>query len=107
MTVKIPMLDLRRQQATIQPALNDVIHSVISEGRYLAEEPVTLFESKLAAYCGRAYAVGVGSGTSALHIAYLAAGIGPGDEVITVPNSFYATTEAILQTGAVPRFVDV
>lgn len=106
-TVSIPMLDLVRQQATIAEDLERAVRGVIAEARYLSGEATTPFEARLAAYCGRAQAVGVASGTAALHIALIAAGIGPGDDVVTVPNSFFATTEVILSIGARPRFVDV
>jgi len=101
------MLDLCRQQASIQEAFEEVVQRVVSEARYLTDEAVTPFEESLASYCFRKYALGVGSGTAALHLALLAAGVGPGHEVITPPNSFFATAEAILQTGARPRFIDV
>lgn len=103
----IPMLDLIRQQAGLSGELERAVSEVISEAQYISLEDVTAFESKLAAFCARKHAVGVSSGTMALQIALLAAEILPGDEIITVPNSFFATTEAILAVGAVPRFVDV
>lgn len=101
------MLDLRRQQKTIQLELDAVIRCVVDQGRYTSCEDITSFERQLAARCNHSYAVGVASGTAALHFALLAEGVGPGDEVITAPNSFFATTEAILQTGARPLFADV
>lgn len=101
------MLDLPRQQRAIAGELDAAVRKVIREARYLPNAWPTPFEEKLAAYCGRPFAVGVGSGSSALQIALLAAGVKPGHEVITVPNSFFATTEAILLCGARPRFVDV
>lgn len=104
---KIPMLDLVRQQASIRKALDRVVSSVLAQGKYISDEDPTPFEAKLAAFCGGAHAIGVGSGTAALQIALMAAGVGSNDEVITVPNSFFATTEAIFMTGARPRFVDV
>ena len=72
-----------------------------------ADPSSTRFEEDFAAYCGCQYAVGVGSGTDALWLALLASGVGPGDEVITVPNTFMATAEAITYCGAKPVFVDV
>lgn len=104
---KIPMLDVVRQQASIRKTLDRVVSGVMAEGKYISDADPTPFETKLAAFCGRAHAVGVSSGTAALHIALMAAGVGSGDEVITVPNSFFATTEVIFMAGARPRFVDV
>ena len=104
---RIEMLNLRRHQASLQPGLGEVLLAAVEEARYVRNEPVTPFEAALARACGRPYAVGVGSGTAALHLALVCAGIGAGDEVITVPNSFFATTEAILHAGARPVFVDV
>jgi len=105
--VRVPMLDLPRQQREMAAALEAAVHGVIAHARYLPDGRTTAFEEKLAGFCGRAHAIGVGSGSSALQISLLAAGIGSGDEVVTVPNSFFATTEAILLCGALPRFVDV
>jgi dTDP-4-amino-4,6-dideoxygalactose transaminase len=105
--MKVPILDLPRQQATFGDGLIELVSDVIATGQYLNNKWPTLFESQFADYCGRPFAVGVGSGTSALQIALLSAGVGPGDEVITVPNSFFASTAAILLCGATPRFVDV
>jgi dTDP-4-amino-4,6-dideoxygalactose transaminase len=103
----IPMLDLPRQQATLNGELERVVLDVIGKGHYISPEGVTPFEAKFAAFCGRKHVVGVNSGTAALQIALAALPVGPGDEVITVPNSFFATTEAIVLAGATPRFVDV
>jgi dTDP-4-amino-4,6-dideoxygalactose transaminase len=105
--MKVPILDLPRQQATFGDRLIELVSDVIGTGEYLNNQWPTLFESQFADYCGRPFAVGVGSGTSALQIALLSAGVGPGDEVITVPNSFFASTSAILLCGATPHFVDV
>ncbi|HXD33694.1 MAG TPA: DegT/DnrJ/EryC1/StrS family aminotransferase [Pyrinomonadaceae bacterium] len=96
-----------RQQATYREALDRVVSTVIADGKYVSVEDPTPFEARLAAFCRHPHAVGVSSGTSALHIALLAAGVESGDEVITVPNSFFATVEAIFMTGARPHFVDV
>jgi dTDP-4-amino-4,6-dideoxygalactose transaminase len=107
----VPMLNLRRQQESLGEPLRRAIEEALAATDYLpgifSPDPASPFEKKLARYCGRRYAVGVGSGSAALHLALLAAGIGPGDEVLTVPNSFFATTEAILQVGARPVFIDV
>lgn len=104
---KIPMLDLAKQQASLSPDLERCVQEVMLSTRYLPDKWPSAFESQLAAYCQRPFVVGVGSGSAALHLALLAAKVGPGDEVVTVPNSFFATTEAILVVGARPVFVDV
>lgn len=101
------MLDLARQQASLSPDLERCVGEVIQSGRYLPDKWPSAFEAQLAVFCQRAFAVGVGSGSAALQIALLSCGIGPGDEVITAPNSFFATTEAVLLVGARPVFVDV
>lgn len=108
---RIDMLDLPRQQESLGAALTEAIREAIVNAEYLpgrlSAEPTTPFEAKLADYCDRRFAVGVGSGTSALHLALLAAGVGPEHQVVTAPNSFFATAEAIVQTGARPVFADV
>ena len=80
---------------------------VLESGSYVLGQSVEAFEQEFAAYCGTRHAVAVNSGTSALHLALLAAGIGAEDEVVTVPMTFVATVAAILYAGATPRFVDV
>jgi len=103
----VPMLDLRRQQGAIQDRLLQAVIDTVLDANYLPGSWPTAFEVRFAGYCGHAYCVGVGSGSAALHIALLALGVGSGDEVVTVPNSFFATTEAILHVGARPVFADV
>jgi dTDP-4-amino-4,6-dideoxygalactose transaminase len=83
------------------------VASVLDSGTYVLGEPVERFERAFAAYCNVPHAVAMNSGTSALQLALAAAGIGPGDEVITVPMTFVATVAAILYVGATPRFVDI
>jgi len=85
----------------------DVMRSVIRSGQYTLGEELQKFEKALSQICGTKFAVGVASGTDALFLAMKACGIGPGDEVITAPNSFIATAGAIVMTGARPVFVDV
>jgi len=103
----IPFLDLRAQYAAIGPELERAMLEVLRSGDYVMGTPVSDFEDAFAAYCGAREAVALNTGTSALHLALLAAGIGPGDEVITVPMTFVATVAAILYTGATPVFVDI
>ena len=99
--------DLRSLHAEIRDELNEAIASVIDSGVFVLGPEVENFERAFAEYCGTRYAIAVNSGTSALHLSLLAAGIGPGDEVITVSMTFEATVAAITYAGAVPVMVDV
>lgn len=103
----VPFLDLKAQLQTIRPEIDEAIKRVLDNTQFALGEEVKLFEEEFSTYCGAEYGVGVNSGTSALHLALLAAGIGPGDEVITVPFTFVATVAAVVYTGARPVFVDV
>lgn len=105
--MKIPMVDLRAQYATIREEVDEAVSRVMEESAFILGAHVRDFEEEFAAWCGVRHAVGVNSGTAALHLALLAAGIGAGDEVITVPNTFVATVEAIAYTGARVVLVDV
>ena len=103
----IPFLDLKAQYAQIKPEIDAAVARVIGSAHFVLGPEVTAFEERFAEYCQTAHCRAVNSGTSALHLALLAAGIGPGDEVITVSMTFVATTAAILYSGAKPVFVDV
>jgi dTDP-4-amino-4,6-dideoxygalactose transaminase len=103
----IPFLDLKAQYASIKQEIDSAVLGVLASAQYVLGEEVSLFEQEFAAYCGTRHAVAVNTGTSALHLSLIALGIGPGDEVITVPFTFVATTSAICYTGARPVFVDV
>lgn len=103
----IPLVDLKAQYDTIREDVREVIDSVIESSAFVNGPFVAGFEKQFAEFCGCRFAVGVGSGTSALKLALEGLGIGPGDEVITAPNSFIATAEAISACGAVPVFADV
>src|SRR6516165_10300527 len=103
----IPYADLKAQYHSIKPEIDAAISRVLESSEFVLGSEVARFEEEFAAYCRVPYAVGVNSGTSALHLALLAAGVGPGDEVITVPFTFVATTAAIRYTGAKPVFVDI
>lgn len=103
----IPLLDLKAQYASIKPEIDSAVLGVLASAQYILGEEVTRFEQEFAAYCGTKHAVAVNTGTSALHLSLLALGVGPGDEVITVPFTFVATASAICYTGARPVFVDV
>lgn len=105
--MKVPFLDLKAQYNVIRGEINTAIQEVLESSAFAGGPFVAKFEEQFAAYCGAKYAVGVGNGTDALWLVMLAHGIGPGDEVITVPNTFIATAEAVSICGAKPVFVDV
>lgn len=105
--INIPFGDLKVQYLQIQDDIDNAIRRVLDRGWYILGEEGAAFENEFAEYCGSAYAVGVGSGTEALHLSLVAAGIGPGDEVITVPNTAVPTLSAISFAGAVPKLVDI
>jgi len=104
--MKIPFLDLKAHHQPIGEQLDSAIAEVIDSAAFAGGPFVAAFERDFAAYCGAGFAAGVGSGTDALWLTLLALGVGPGDEVITVPNTFMATAEAISFCGARPVFVD-
>jgi dTDP-4-amino-4,6-dideoxygalactose transaminase len=105
--VRVPLVDIRAQTAALQPELGRVIDEVVRGGVFVGGDRIRAFESEFAAFCGVQYAVGVGNGTDALELTLTALGIGRGDEVITVPLTFFATVEAVINVGAHPVFVDV
>lgn len=103
----IPFLDLKAQYASIKHEVDAAVLGVLASTQYVLGEQVAEFEREFAAYCGTKHAIAVNTGTSALHLALIAAGVGPGDEVITVPFTFVATASAICYVGARPVFIDV
>ena len=103
----VPFFDLTRQYKRIKGEILSATQRVCETGRFILGEEVSAFEKEFSHYCGVRYGVGVGSGTDALYLALKAAGIGEGDEVVTVANSFIATALAISFTGAKPLFVDI
>lgn len=105
--MKVPFLDLHAHHEPLRAETSRAIEAVIDSGAFAGGKFVEKFEEEFAAYCQVEHAVGVGSGTEALWVALLGLGIGPGDEVITVPMTFIATAEAISFTGATPVFVDI
>jgi dTDP-4-amino-4,6-dideoxygalactose transaminase len=105
--MNIQFVDLKAQYETIKNEIDLAIKDVLSETAFIGGKHVTKFEESFAKFCGSKHCVGVGNGTDALFIALKALGIGAGDEVITVANSFIATSEAITQTGARVVFVDI
>ncbi len=103
---KIPFLDLPGQHEPLRAELDAAISKVVDKCDFIGGSAVREFEQAFAEYCGTRYCVGVSNGTDAIFLALHALGIGPGDEVITVPNTFIGTTAPILRTGATIRFVD-
>ena len=103
----IPLLDLTRQYQPLREPMQAALARVIEAQRFILGPEVERFEQRFAAYCGARYAIGCASGTDALELALMAADIGPGDEVLTVPFTFFATAGAIMSAGARPVFVDV
>jgi len=103
----VPLLDLGAQYRSIREELTPALQSVLESTAFAGGPFVAAFEREFAAYCGCEQALGVSSGTSALWLALVGLGVGAGDEVITTPNTFIATAEAISFCGATPVFVDV
>jgi dTDP-4-amino-4,6-dideoxygalactose transaminase len=103
----IPFLDLTTPHIELEQELTGVLKRALHTAGFIGGPMVEQFESAFAEFCGTKYCVGVGSGTDALRFALMAAGVKPGDTVITVPHTFIATAEAISQAGAEPRFVDI
>jgi len=106
-TRAVPMLDLRAQLQRIRPEVDEAVQRVITSTQFIQGEDCRRLEEEFAAYCGASHACAVANGTDALILALRAYGVGPGDEVVTVANTFIATGEAILLNGATPVFVDV
>jgi dTDP-4-amino-4,6-dideoxygalactose transaminase len=103
----VPFLDMKARAAPLREEYMQAIGEIIDSGAFSGGPFVERFENEFAAYCGTRHAIGVGSGTEALWLTLLALGIGPGDEVITVPLTFAATVEAICLAGATPVFADI
>jgi dTDP-4-amino-4,6-dideoxygalactose transaminase len=103
----IPFVDLHAQYRGIKAEVDAAIQGVLDSCQFTLGSEVAAFEAEFARYCGASFGIGVNTGTSALHLALLAADVGPGDEVISVPFTFVATASAIAYTGAKPVFVDI
>ena len=107
MAIKVPYLDLKAQYQSIKPEIDAAISRVLDSCQFVLGPEVAAFEQEFAAYCGAAECIALNSGTSALHLALLAAGAGPGDEVITVPFTFVASVAAVTYSGARPVLIDI
>lgn len=105
--MNIPLVDLKAQYRAISSDINETIQRVVNNTSFIMGPEVEAFEAAFAAYCQAEYAIGVASGTAALHLALRACDVGPGHEVITTPHTFIATAEAITHAGAQPVFVDI
>jgi len=104
---RIPLLDLHAQFDAVGGEIEDAIRQVLASQKFILGEQVERLEKELARYCGTRFAVGCASGTDALVLALAALDIGPGDEVLTTPFSFFATASAIVRVGARPVFADI
>jgi dTDP-4-amino-4,6-dideoxygalactose transaminase len=105
--MKIPFVDLKALHSEIKDDLCEVFDRVLNNSTFVLGPEVLRFEQEFAAYCGTEHCVAVNTGTAAIHLVLAALGIGPGDEVITVPHTFIATAEAISAVGGRPIFVDI
>src|SRR5689334_19404685 len=103
----VPFLDLRAQYEGLRDEIHTAITGVLESSQFVLGQYVADFEREFAAYCGVDHAIAVNSGTSALHLALLAAGVTAGDEVITVPFTFIATLATISYCNATPVLVDI
>ena len=105
--MRVPYLDLKAQYASLREEILAALDRVCQNASFILGEEVREFEKEFASYCGTRHCVAMNSGTSALHVALLGVGVQAGEEVITTPNTFIATAEAISYTGAKPVFVDI
>lgn len=105
--MNVPFVDLKQQYLSIKDEILAAVANVLESTQFVLGKEVAAFEEEFSSFSGARHGIAVNSGTSALHLALLAAGVGPGDEVITVPCTFVATVAAVVYTGAKPVFVDV
>ncbi|MBI4360106.1 MAG: aminotransferase class I/II-fold pyridoxal phosphate-dependent enzyme, partial [Candidatus Jacksonbacteria bacterium] len=107
MQYKVPFVDIRQHYRNLKPEIDHAIQNVLARGNIILRKDLSDFENSIARFVGTKYAIGVGNGFDALHLSVKAAGIGQGDEVITVAHTFVATIAAIVHNGATPILVDV
>ncbi len=105
--MKVPLLDLKAQYATIRDKVRPVVDAVMDSQYFILGPEVEAFEKELAAYVGAKHAIACASGTDAILLALMALGVGPGDEVVTTPFTFFATAGCVARAGAKPVFVDI
>jgi len=105
--MNVPFVDLKRTNSDVRKEVDQKVKEIFDNNAFIQGKNVKSFEQNFAAYCDSKHAVAVSNGTTALELALVGLGIGQGDEVITIPNSFFATTEAIMLTKAKPVFVDM
>ena len=103
----IPFVDLKSQYLSIKDEIDTAVFKALESTQFVLGSEVVALEAEFSDYCGANHGIALNTGTSALHLALLAAGIGPGDEVITTPFTFIATVAAIYYTGATPVLVDI
>src|ERR1041384_6281041 len=105
--MKVPLLDLTAQNAALRPEIEAALGRVLDSNAFILGGEVAALENELADYCGTKHAIGCASGSDAILLALMAFDVGPGDEIITTPYSFFATVSSITRLGATPVFVDI